>query len=338
MEPKKKILFTYSTLSTFVKTDFEILSEKHVVTRYQFKPVKGLINTALQFGKQFIFLLFGIWKFDMVFIWFADFHSFLPVLFAKILNKKSVVVIGGYDVVKMPKLNYGVFTSKIRGYCSLFSMRKSTLNLAVSENVKRKVRWIAKKSNTILIYNCINIPENKSLPENKENLILTVGIIDSKRTFYLKGMDTFTEVAGLLPQFRFMVVGMNKDLPSCILRHIPENIEFIERVNHNELENYYKKARVYCQFSRSESFGVAIVEAMYFNCIPVVTNVGGMPELFRNYGFVTPRDALEISRLIANVMNKTAMLLTDTDKNIALKPFLFSERKQKLTEQINQLF
>ena len=110
MEPKKKILFTYSTLSTFVKTDFEILSEKHVVTRYQFKPVKGLINTALQFGKQFIFLLFGIWKFDMVFIWFADFHSFLPVLFAKILNKKSVVVIGGYDVVKMPKLNFGVLT------------------------------------------------------------------------------------------------------------------------------------------------------------------------------------------------------------------------------------
>jgi hypothetical protein len=86
----KKILFVYTNYSTFVKTDFEILSEMHSVKPYQFKPVKGLLKTAWQMLLQLLFLLLNIWKFDAVFIWFADYHSFLPVLFAKTDWKKVV--------------------------------------------------------------------------------------------------------------------------------------------------------------------------------------------------------------------------------------------------------
>lgn len=294
----KKILFVYTNFSTFVKTDFEILSEAHSVTSYQFKPVKGLLKTAWQMLRQLFFLLLNIWKFDAVFIWFADYHSFLPVLFAKIFGKKSFVVIGGYDVVKMPKLNYGVFISKFRGFCAVYSMNNSSLNLAVSKNVERKVRWIAKKSNTQLIYNCVNISENKNIQPEKENLVITVGLIDSKRTYFIKGIDTFIEVARLLPEFKFMVIGMSENLPSQIINNRPDNMEFICRVNHDELQNYYKKAKIYCQFSRSESFGVSVVEAIHFGCTPMVTNVGGLPELVGNSGFVLKRETAKISQLI----------------------------------------
>jgi hypothetical protein len=61
--------------------------------------------------------------------------------------------------------------------------------------VERKVKWIAKNSNTQLVYNCVNIAENKSIKPAKENLVITVGLIDSERTFYLKGIDTFIEVS-----------------------------------------------------------------------------------------------------------------------------------------------
>jgi hypothetical protein len=86
----KKILFVYTNYSTFVKTDFEILSEMHSVKPYQFKPVKGLLKTAWQMLLQLLFLLLNIWKFDAVFIWFADYHSFLPVLFAKLTGKNRL--------------------------------------------------------------------------------------------------------------------------------------------------------------------------------------------------------------------------------------------------------
>ncbi|MCA1760486.1 MAG: glycosyltransferase, partial [Bacteroidales bacterium] len=117
----------------------------------------------------------------------------------------------------------------------------------------------------------------------------------------------------------------------------PQNVELIEQVNHEELEVYYKKAKVYCQFSRSESFGVAIVEAMNFGCIPVVTNVGGMPEIVENYGFVTKRNVSKISMYILDTIKTRPYLLSDSDKEPALKPFLFSERKQKLLEVVNRL-
>jgi glycosyltransferase involved in cell wall biosynthesis len=337
MERKKKILFVHTTMSTFVKTDFEILSQNYEVKKYLFKPVKGFVNTAIQFVKQFFYLLFQIWKFDAVFVWFADYHSFLPIHFTKILNKKSIVVIGGYDVVKMPELNYGVFTSKVRGYCALFSMKQSTLNLAVSKNVERKVRWITKKANTQLLYNCVNIPAKNNLQIEKENLIITVGLIDSERTFFLKGIDTFIKVAEKLPEFRFLIIGASNKLPAHLLKPQTKNLEWIDRVNHEELEVYYKKAKIYCQFSRSESFGVSIVEAMNFGCIPVVTNVGGMTEIVGNYGIVTKRDVSAIAGLIIKKLQNNTQIQIESNIELTLKPFLFRERKKNLLKIINQL-
>lgn len=337
MKNKKKILFIHTTYSTFVKTDFEILSEQFEVIRYQFKPVKGFGKTTIQFLKQFFYLLFQIWKFDGVFVWFADYHSFLPVLFTKIAGKKSFVVIGGYDMVKMAELNYGVFISKIRGCCAQFSMKQSTLNLAVSKNVERKVRWIAPKANTRLLYNCVNISAKSDLQIQKENLIITVGLIDSERTFFLKGIDTFIEVAENLPEYKFMVIGVSKNLPSHLLKSHLKNLKWIERVNHEELEFYYKKAKIYCQFSRSESFGVSIVEAMSFGCIPVVTNVGGMPEIVENYGVVVKRETSVIVKIILKTIQNFQQDKIELKKENTLKPFLFSVRKQKLIKIVNHL-
>ncbi len=331
---KKKILFIYTNYSTFVKTDFEILASEHEVTKYQFKPVKGLAKTAWQMLRQLFFLLFNIWKFDAVFIWFADYHSFLPVLFSKLVGKKSFVVIGGYDVVKMPKLNYGVFISKFRGFCAIFSMKNSSLNLAVSKNVERKVRWIAPESNIKLVYNCVNISDEKEINPGKEDLVLTVAFIDSERTFYLKGIDTFIEVAKLLPEIKFTIVGLDKNMTGQILKNLPKNLELVEGVNHSELQNYYKKAKIYCQFSRSESFGVSVVEAMYFGCIPFVTNVGGMPELVEKNGRIVKRIPGTISSEISEVvLNYSGLIL---EKDTHNWPFSVQQRRKNLEAVLNQ--
>jgi glycosyltransferase involved in cell wall biosynthesis len=330
---KKKILFIYTNYSTFVKTDFEILSSEHVVVKYQFKPVRGLLKTALELLKQKIYVLINLWKFDAVFVWFADYHSFLPVLFAKIAGKKSFVVIGGYDVARMPEFAYGSFNSILRGFCALFSMKHSTLNIAVSKYVERKVNWIAKNANTKLIYNCVNISENSAIQVEKENIVITVGLIDSERTFYLKGIDTFVEVARLLPEIKFMIIGLSKNLPQNILKTLPQNLEYFDRVNHNELETYYKKAKIYCQFSRSESFGVAIVEAMNFACIPIVSNVGGMPELVGKEGKIVKRNP----EIIAKLISETIVLSDNSDfeKEFKNDDFSVEIRKEKILTLFN---
>lgn len=304
MERKKKILFVYITLTTFVKTDLDILSEKYLVTKYQFKPQKGPFKVGFEMIKQFVFLLINIWKFDAIYIWFADSHSFLPVFFAHIFRKKSYLVIGGFDVARLRSLHYGVFTSRIRGFFAIFSMNYCTLNLTVSKYVDRKVKWIARKSNTYLLYNCIEFDEKSNqLKLKKEDLIVTVGVIEKEQTYYLKGIDSFIDVARMLPQYKFLIIGINKEKLAHLLINLPDNLIFKKKIPHHELIEYYKKAKIYCQFSRSESFGISIVEAMNFECLPVVTNVGGMPEVVGKTGEITKRDLGIISNKIKKGIN-----------------------------------
>ncbi len=329
---KKKILLTYTNFSSFVKTDFEILSEIGLVDKYQFKSRKN-VGGIVEVVKQFFFLIFKGYQYDIFFTWFADHHSFLPVLYTRIFGKKSFVVIGGYDVARIPELGYGVFNSKIRGFCAIQTMKKSELNLTVSKYVDRKVRWIAPKAKTQLIYNCVSLPNNNSIV-SKENEILTVGLIDSERTFFLKGIDTFIEVAKLLPTYKFTVVGGEKALLEKYAGKIPDNIEIVGRIHHQELVKYYEKAKIYCQFSRSESFGVAIAEAMSFGCVPIVTNVGGMPEVLGKTGFIVKRNSNNISRIIQEVIINCSSLRIKEKKNEYLE-FSLNKRKKRLLSIIN---
>ena len=296
----KSILFFYTNYTSFVRTDFEILSSEYHVKKYQFKPVKGLFNTGIELIKQFAFLAIHIWKYDAGFIWFADYHSLLPVLFTKITGKSSFVVIGGYEVCRIKDLDYGALGSKFRGFFCIKSMQWSTLNLTVSKYIDRKVKYIAPSSKRQLVPNCVDLIQPAN-PVVKEKLVLTVGIIENQRSFFLKGIDVFIEVARNKPDFQFIIIGLDRLELAGLLTNLPVNITISGRLAHDELPAYYAKAMFYCQFSRSESFGVAIAEAMLYGCIPIVTNEGGMPELVGETGYIVRREPAEIIRLMSEL-------------------------------------
>ncbi len=323
---KKRILFVYTGFSTFVKNDFDILNSTHSVEKYHFAAVKGIAKNALEIVKQFFFLLLHGWKFDLFYCWFADYHSFLPVLFAKITGKKAYVVIGGYDVCRIRDINYGAFCSPFRGWFCGSSMRNATVILPVSGYVSRKAKVIAPKTKSKMIYNCVTIESPDFSAINKTDTILTVGLIENDRTFYLKGIDTFIETARLLPGIRFEIVGINRTALVHRLSNLPINITLYERVTPEELSAFYRNARIYCQLSYSESFGVSIAEAMSFGVYPIVTCEGGMPEVVGVVGAVVDRDPHTIARLI------TERLLKDgfpDERTIRLQvAVLFSKKKR----------
>ncbi|HRV87902.1 MAG TPA: hypothetical protein P5086_01195, partial [Prolixibacteraceae bacterium] len=155
---QQKLLLVYPHYSSFVKTDAEILSSRYKVIPYHFKPARGAMAVVTALIRQFFFLALHIRKFSLVYIWFADQHSLLPVLFARLTGRRSYLVIGGYDVCRIKALNYGVFCSKLRGWAAIISMKQSTLNLAVSHHVARKVKAFTRQSNLALVYNCVSLP------------------------------------------------------------------------------------------------------------------------------------------------------------------------------------
>lgn len=295
---KRSVLFVYTSLSTFVNNDYHILSSAHTVQKYHYAPVKGILKNAKEISKQFFFLLFFGWKFDLFYCWFADYHSFLPVLFSKVFRKKSVVVIGGYDVCRIRKLNYGAFCYPFRGWFCAKSMRMASCILPVSGHVDRKAKAIAPLTRRKMIYNCVTLDWQGETESLKTDSVLTVGLINSERTFYLKGIDTFIETARILPGIKFVIVGLSQSGLAHKLGNLPANLTIYDKVEPEELKSFYQKSKIYCQLSRSESFGVSIAEAMAFGAFPIVTREGGMPEVVGSAGTIVERDPQQIARII----------------------------------------
>ena len=279
---KKKLLFVYTRLSTFVKGDMDILEQNfqikilHTDNSSQMKQFVAMLH-------QFLYLLLNIWKFDLVYIWFADYHSFLPILFARLTGKKSFLVIGGYDVCRIRKVNYGSFVNPIRGYMTRYSMSNATRCLCVSEHIQRTVRFITQKSKTTVVYNCVTLDGSG---QTEKSGILSVSIASSPQGIYVKGVDRIVALARELPDQKITLIGANRDALFSICGALPENLTIIPRISHEKLKAYYIKAKVYCQLSRSESFAVSLAEAMYNDCIPVISNTGGMPEVGGKLAFI----------------------------------------------------
>ena len=296
----KRLLFVYTRLSTFVKGDLDILEKEYKVSTICVDNTTK-IKQLFAIIRLFIYLIFNTNKFDIIYTWFADYHSFLPVLFAKLFGKRSYVVIGGYDVCRIKSLKYGSFVNPVRGFMAKYSMNKATLNLCVSKHVEHVVRCVARKSKRELLYNGISFIYAHN---PKENTVLSVAISSTQQSFYIKGIDRYIEVARAAEDLKFTIVGLDKTNLSHIIGEVPENLEIIPKVPHKELAEYYAKSKVYCQLSRSESFAVALAEAMYHNCVPVIANVGGMPEVAGDYGYiVSGNDSAETVMAIRSALN-----------------------------------
>ena len=286
-EAKQKILFIYSPWTTFTKTDYDILASKYEVVKYQFKPKKGLIKVSIQFLKQLFYLALNIWRFDIVYVWFGDFHSFLPVIFAKVLKKKSFVVIGGYDVANIPEIKYGSLSRPLRKKLTLFSFRYATLCLPVVEGLEEKLKQVCPKAKSKTIHTGYQFQLNERLDFDapREKIVLTVSITENYQRYVVKGLDRFKELAEKLPEYKFIVVGA-KEAAKSLFEPIPKNLFLFPPVEQHELISFYKQASYYAQFSRSEGLPNALCEAMLYGCIPVGTKVGGIESVISNYGLV----------------------------------------------------
>lgn len=309
----KRLLFVYTRLSTFVKCDLGILEKEYLVSAF-------CVDTTTR-GRQLLamirllfYLAFNISKFDIVYIWFADYHSFLPVFFAKLFGKKSYVVIGGYDVCRVRNLKYGSFVNPVRGFMAKYSMNNATLNLCVSRHISRIVKFIAPRSKREVLYNGVAFDSaSRSKSEEsqpKESIVLSVALCSTKQSFYIKGIDRYIEAARAAKDLKFIAVGLDKSNLSNLIGEIPDNLEIFSKLPQEELAKYYSRSSVYCQLSRSESFGVALAEAMYHNCVPVIARTGGMPEVTGGYGFtVSGNDTSETVKAI-----RSALTMPSSDK------------------------
>ena len=129
MTDRPRILYVHSRKASFVAIDREILAERYAVEDY-YQP--GRWPKPLQ-------MLAGVWRADLVFCWFASWHSFFPITLAWLLRKPSVQIIGGFDTANMPDIGYGHQQGGVRRWASRWIMRRASRLVTNSEYSRSEI-------------------------------------------------------------------------------------------------------------------------------------------------------------------------------------------------------
>ena len=291
-----RILFVYNRESSFVAIDRSVLGERWTVRDW--RQQGSIVNLPA--------LVRAVARSDLVFGWFASWHTFWPVTLAWLMGKPSVVVIGGYDTANQPHIPYGVQGRRLVGPISRWVMKRATRLLANSEYSRDEAARNAgvDPRRVTVVYHGVPDPFGALPAPPRERSALTVGIVD-RRNVVRKGLGAFVRAAALLPDVRFVLAGRWDDGAADELRDsATPNVTLTGWTEQDVLNDHYRRASVYVQASSHEGFGLSVAEGMLAGCVPVTTRAGALPEVVDGVGVqVDGQEPAELAAAIARALD-----------------------------------
>lgn len=310
---KIKITYIGDEKSLFPVWDTKILSMDYDVELIQInlmgKQYIKLIKTGL------IDITKSIINTDVSITWTADIHTAYIVFISKLFRKKSIVIIGGYEVCNMPEINYGLQTRPIRGWITRWVLHNADAIIVPSAAYQQKVKELV-STPTHVVPNCSEISNSSSIAKKLPVVVMVATQYGSTDDFIaLKGLLTYDAIAKAIPETAFFLIGT----ADKSLRDRCNSIIFTGSIVNNEVHDLLKQSKVYCQLSYTESFGVALLEAIQFGCVPVVTDKDGMAELVGDNGYKIRYGDIEagisaVKQALLDVSDRTETISNGKDK------------------------
>jgi glycosyltransferase involved in cell wall biosynthesis len=293
---KKRCLFVYPLKAPFVINDGKFLHRHFDVIEYHFKLEKSPFKLGWNLIKFCLFVALHIPRVDFVYTWFTDYHSPILTIWAGLYKKAIYRVVGGYEVEHLPYLKYGGLKNPIRRFAIKYSLNHATELLAVSKHTFQKTKNIVLHNRIKVIYNGIDLNDfsfDKTFNKKDKKYFMTVGNFKTEQYIRRKGIDKFIKLARYLNNETFVIIGISYNLKSPTLKNLPNNIILKPFLSLNELQEYYEKAKYYLQLSELETFGVAVLEAISFGAIPIISNKGALPEIFGDCSIIVDTDRFD---------------------------------------------
>jgi glycosyltransferase involved in cell wall biosynthesis len=325
----KRILFIHNHRTRFVEVDRDLLAERYAVTERAETSPRGLRPIAIYRA---------VAAHDLVFAWFASWHSLLPVLAARRLGKPSIVVVGGYDTACVPEAEYGSQRGGLRKHLSRAVMRAASRLLVNSESARRETvdNAAADPARIRVIYHGVE-PAPAGPFDARPPVVLTVGGV-WRENFLRKGLLPFVQAAAHLPGVRFVHAGKwHDDGIDVLRREAGPNVEFLGFLTDEQLCRLYAQASVYVQASLHEGFGLSVAEAMSAGCIPVVTRAGALPEVVGDTGvYADSAKPQDVTRAIAAALELGPEVRRQARDRV-LTRFSMDHRRRALHELVQSL-
>jgi glycosyltransferase involved in cell wall biosynthesis len=358
MKKGDAIVFIKPTSSSFISTDQRILERHYQVKSFLLEQNKGKGKYFGNLLKMAFFLLKNASGSCAFICWFGDYHAAVMVLMAKLTGRASVVIAGGQEAICYQELGKGVYLKKIRGFFVRYALRNCTMilpnhqSLMYHENhfynqenphIDGIRHYVGKLKGTVhVVPNGIDFSriDRDSAIQKEDKLVLTVGTMNKLSDFYNKGYDLFFKLAQRCPDYRFVAIGIKRPYLGWIEENFKisevKNLQVIPSFCPDEvLKENYNKAKVYLQISITEGMPVSLGEAMLCECIPVGSNVNGIPDAIGNTGVIVfHRDLDDLEQ----ALNKAISMNTGAQaRKHTLENFSIQNRENKLTEALNAI-
>jgi glycosyltransferase involved in cell wall biosynthesis len=270
---------------------------------------------------------------------------------SSISAKKNIIILAGYDCYSFPSINYGAFTKRVLGKVVAWSCRNASHLIVVHEsminseysydqlsNKRQGIRYFVpnlKTSITPVYYGYDTSAFYRKKLERSKNSFVTLAAGISGSLFFRKGIDLIIEVAQRLPNCKFTIIGTSQ--PEHV--HLPDNVEVLPPVPHNQVNDYLNRYEFYLQLSMAEGFPNALCEAMLAGCIPIGSGVFSIPFIIGDSGFILEKkDVNELAELCTKAISHPdkAELSKRASERIA-NNFPSLRRKQALINIIERL-
>lgn len=353
MSKQHNILFIHLGESSFVKEDLRILSKFGKLDVFYFSPSKSVFQLLKNFILQFFWLISKVYKADFIYCWFSDYHGVLPLFFSKVFKVPFFTVLGGFDCNKIKSLDYGIFCSPWRAPLGAYILKNSTLLLPVDKHListsNNSKYWEDAHPNGVES----NVPNfftpwqalptgytSEAWPEgplNRENIVSTVALVSNHKTSLIKGWDLFIEVARLMPEFSFKIIGASKNFIDLFKKKyaLPSNIQISPPMPREALVQVYHQTSIYLQLSRAEGLPNVLCEAMMCGCIPIGSPVFGIPAAIGDVGFIAEHpEPQNIAELIWTSQHDEENIRVNARKHI-IENFSLQRRENELRSIFN---
>lgn len=335
--------------NSFVRRDIEYLRQLGLpVKEWPSFPHKGT-GFASNRLRELLGGFFAIWRSSHVISWFSDYHSFFLLFWAKLLQRPSVVIVGGFDAVAAPHLNYGAFLrANLRRWVIRQNYRMASQIWVVDKSLaegcpvaheQNEVRsgllnWmpeLAPKIHTVPTGYDVEFwkPQGPKQPKT----VLTVGLFTDLRVAERKGIPYVLELANHWPDYSFTIVG---DTNGILQKHyeLPKNVTVLNLATQDDLLYLFQQHQYYVQFSCIEGLPNVLCEAMLCGCIPIGNPVFGIPTAIGDCGVLV--DVRKLASLQSSIKEQLSGM-DSASARARIQQFFGAEKRVEKIKNFIQL-
>ncbi|AHC16480.1 glycosyltransferase [Salinispira pacifica] len=236
---------------------------------------------------------------DIINAHYATSYGFISTLYRK--NCVRIISVWGSDLLLFPH------RSRLHLFLSRYILDSADAIFATSKILETSARNLCNKPVHITPFGI-----NTRLFQR-----VNVKNVTSKAIGTVKGLEDVYGIDRLIRVFAKWKKQYNGDLllriagdgskavslyDLCVELGIENSVEFVGRISQYEVPKFLSSLSIYFALSRSESFGVAVLEASACEVPVIVTEVGGLPEVVVDgtTGYIVPESELD---QIPKIMN-----------------------------------